>query len=271
MSEIGFWNTDTEWLNYGLTENYIKLNGEDTGYKAILRDEEMVAIVRKGYRLWPNEEALKLADKAAKLVGLEQFQVSMPGARGEDHILYDERRHKMKAIYVLTNEVDIKGDGVNVGVSVHNSIDGTSSFGCGLFTFRSICSNGVIFGRKDITAVRHRHTKGLETVLEQMQNTMTYMMEQALDIVESYRQMARRKVTASLIEKIRKSRFIPKKVLPEYLQLDEAQETLVELTEWEMYNDITELIWHNDRTGMVTKDLQFNALHKIMPLIARRF
>lgn len=269
MAKLDFWNISTEWLKYGLTEGYISLNGEDTGYKAVLRDDEMVAVVRKGYSLFPNEEALALADQAAKLVGLDRFTVKMPGARSQGNIIWGKKRHRMKAIYLPPGFHRVDGDEVNVGVSVHNSIDGSQSFGCGVFTFRGVCSNGVIFGKKDIRSIRHHHTRGLQVALERLQHTMILMMEQSLDIVESYRRMAAQKVTQELLKKIATDRFIPKKILPDYAL--EEQATIPKLTEWEVYNDVTQAIWHNDTTGLKTKGLQFDALHKIMPLTVRRF
>jgi hypothetical protein len=92
-------------------------------------------------------------------------------------------------------------------------------------------------------------------------------MDQSISLLETYRRMAATKVTDKFITKILKSR-LPAKVLPDYLKEEEAK--LPNITEWQLYNDITELIWHNEKTGLHSKTFQFNTLHSITPLTPRR-
>ena len=110
---------------------------------------------------------------------------------------------------------------MNVGVNVFNSIEGSSSFGCGLFTFREICSNSVILGYEKVFQVKRVHTKGLCRVLEEMRTRMVITMERGLDILESYRRMAQQKVMDKLVYKILKSR-LSLKVLPNYMSEEEV-------------------------------------------------
>ncbi len=240
---------------------------EETPYKAIVRDGELVKILGQGYELFPNEEALKLADQAAALVGLKPFSVSAPGLRTEGHVIFNEEETRMRAVYTLGRVERVDGDEVNVGVNVFNSIDGSSSFGCGLFTFRQICSNGVILGYEKIFQVRRIHTKGLSRVLEEMKTRMVYTMERGLAVLDSYRRMAQERVMEKLVDQILKSR-LSLKVLPNYIKEEKVE--LPDLSQWELYNDITELIWHNAEAGLQTKTFQFNTLHRVMPLQVRR-
>ena len=49
---------------FGYVEVYLKLNGEKSKYKLILRDGKLVAIVKRGYKLIPHElidEVLRLS------------------------------------------------------------------------------------------------------------------------------------------------------------------------------------------------------------------
>jgi len=262
VEKIGFGKLDDEWKQYGLSQRYIDLNDDPTGYKAILRNGEMVAIVREGYKLFPNEEAIKIADRAASLAGFDRFMVDVPGCRTIDNVIYSKSGHKVKALYAIQSPVTVDGDKVNVGVQVYNSIDGTSSFGCGLFTFRGICSNGIIFGKREIRSVKQKHTIGLQAILDELQQNMVLMMERAMSIVEDYRLMAQRKITQKLINKILDSR-VPAKVLPYYVK--EESLSVADFTEWDLYNDITELIWHNDRTALTSKEIQFTELHRVLP------
>uniref|UniRef100_A0A6M3M8F8 DUF932 domain-containing protein n=1 Tax=viral metagenome TaxID=1070528 RepID=A0A6M3M8F8_9ZZZZ len=198
---------------------------------------------------------------------MEPFAPDTYGIKNEDHVLYNAQETKMRAIYTPGKIEKVNGEEVNVGVNVFNAIDGSSSFGVGIFTFRQICGNGVIFGYEEIMHMRRSHTKGLQTHIEDMKNKMVLIMEHGSSIVDKYRQMAKQKITNAFVEKILKSR-LPARILPDYLQEEEA--TIPDITEWQLYNDITELIWHNEKTGLHTKTFQFNTLHNIVPLAPRR-
>jgi hypothetical protein len=90
-------------------------------------------------------------------------------------------------------------------------------------------------------------------------------------VLDSYKEMAERKMTEELVKRIKES-SIPKKVLPNYLKIDNGQQFLVpvtDYTEWDVYNDVTQLIWHNQDTDVTTKNTQFNALHRVMPVALR--
>lgn len=264
---LRFGEPDKTWQQYELLQYPILFGREETSYKAIVRAGSLIKILGRGYELFPNEEALKLADSAAKMAGLKPFPITAPGLRTENHVIYSEDETRIRAIYTPGKIERIDGEEVNIGINVYNSIDGSTSFGCGLFTFREICSNGVILGYEKIFSVKRMHTKGLSKVLEDMKARIILTMERGIDILESYRLMAQEKITEKLIDKILKSR-LSLKVLPDYIKEEEAQ--LPDLNQWQFYNDITELIWHNADAGLHTKTFQFNTLHRIMPLQVRR-
>jgi len=265
--EINFGDPQTAWKQYGLEQYPIQVDGKDTSYKAIFRKNSLVKVLGKSYELFPNEEALKIANAAASLAGLEPFAPKTFGVRAEGNMLYNKQETKMRAIYTPGKIQRVDGEEINVGVNVFNAIDGSSSFGCGIFTFRNICSNGVIFGYEEIMSLRRIHTKGLQAAIEDMKNKMILVMEQGAELLETYRRMAAIKVTEKFIDRILSSR-LPAKVLPYYLKEEEAK--IPDITEWQLYNDITELIWHNEKTGLHSKTFQFNTLHSIMPLTPRR-
>ena len=265
--EINFGEPYMAWKQYGLEQYPIQVDGKDTNYKAIFKDNGLVKVLGKDYELFPNEEALKIADAAASLAGLTPFAPKTFGVRAEGHMLYNKQETKMRAIYTPGKIQRVVGEEVIVGVNVFNAIDGSSSFGCGIFTFRSICSNGVIFGYEEVMSLRRIHTKGLQAAIEDMKAKMVLVMEQGTSLLETYRRMAAVKVTEKFIDRILSSR-LPAKVLPYYLKEEEAK--LPDITEWQLYNDVTELIWHNEKTGLHSKTFQFNTLHSIIPLTPRR-
>lgn len=268
---------DNKWQNYQIRQYPIDLNGNDTGYKAILREGSLVSIVRQGYMLLPNEEALKLADEAAALAGLVPFDKFTGDwyQRMEKHTILDKEGRRMHALYAINKPYTVNGEKMHLGVGIHNSIDGSTAFGAGIFTFRNACANMVLAGtknyeqafdqRRTLEYVYHRHTAKLAPVSENLKNIILLVMDRAQEIIASYRQMAARDVTAEFAEKLKKSR-LSKKVLPEYLTAEEPTVQVDKLTEWQLYNDITEKIWHNADSGLRTKEFQFTTLHKLMPL-----
>lgn len=284
MPEITFGKFDATWEQYGLTQAPILINGERTGYKAILRGNQLISIVGEGYKLIPNEEAVKIADEAAKLAGLVPFHEFTGGwfNRLEKHVIQEKDGTRIHALYAINREYDVNGDKMHLGVGVHNSIDGSTGFGCGVFTFRHACSNMVWAGmkgyeqefdqRKTIAYIYKRHTKNMfgpadnvKDFLTGLKNTILEVMEKANIILETYRKMADELVTEEFIKAIQKSR-LPKKILPEYLKkpIEELEGYIPAVTQWDVYNDITAAIWHNAKTGLKTKDFQFKVLHELI-------
>jgi len=264
--EISFGDVDSTWGQYGLEQYPILIGGEDVPYKAIFRHGRLVRVLGSDYYLFPNEEALKIGDAAARLAGLEPFSPSAPGLRAEGHVLMNREETRMRAVYTLGRAHRVDGDEVNVGVNVFNAIDGTSSFGCGLFTYRFICGNGVIMGKENLLSVRRVHTRGLERAVEELKARMVVVMEEGAGLVEGYRAMARMRVTEGLVERILGSR-LPLRVLPDYVVEEGA--AVPDVSVWQLYNDVTEAIWHNARAGLRTKTFLFSQLHRVMPLQVR--
>jgi len=138
----------SEWRDYGYQELPILYNRESTGYKAIVRRGKLVKILGEDYVLLPNEYALEIADQAAELVGLQPFKnVSVWGLQrwGAGHALVNDSEipRVMKAVYLLPDSIEkIDGEEVQVGVDIFNSIDGSTAFGAGVFTYRYISASG---------------------------------------------------------------------------------------------------------------------------------
>ena len=275
--EISLGKIDDTWQCYDLFQAPIKFNAQNTGHKAIIRKDRVVAIVRKGYELLPNEEAVKLADEAAQMAGLVPFD-EFTGEwiiRMKDHAIYDKRETRVNALYAANQHYEVNGEKMHLGVGIHNSIDGTMGFGCGIFTFRHACANMVFAGmrgyeqafdqRKTIEYVYKKHTVSLSPFKASLKNVILSVMEKATDTIRSYNLMAQKQVTQDLVERIKKSR-LSNKVLPEYLTAKEPTINPLDFTQWDLYNDITQLIWHNAKSGLKTKEFQFKTLHTIMPL-----
>ena len=151
------------------------------------------------------------------------------------------------------------------GFSVVNSIDGSLSFGVTGFTYRSMCENGVILGMRRLAWTLHRHTSSVQDLLKDFKELLTDVMEGVSKLIRAYGTLSRRKLTYEIADRIAKSK-ISKKVLPDYIEVEKG--TVKEYDEgvslWKVYNDITEAVWHNAKTGAYSKQVQFQELHKAL-------
>lgn len=282
-NQITMGEIDQKWSSYGIEQLPIFLNGEDTTNRILAKDNEFVGIVGKHYRVLPNELALELADESAKLSELVPFtdiNTHDMGYRGmtffDGHNNAIKNKWKLHAFYTTNRATEIGGEKVNIGVAVHNSIDGSMGFNVGVFTYRMICSNMVMAGFKDINRgmlgktleyLYGRHTDSLTHIVSNLKEKMVTVMEKAHLIVDSYEGMSRQRATEELIKNLRDSR-ISDKILPEYCKAEELE--VSDLSEWDVYNDITEAIWHSDRTNMDTKQTYMDQLHRVMPIVPQR-
>ena len=275
---------DTTWNRYNLAEVPLLLNGEQTKYKAILQGNQIAQIATNQYHVLPNEEAVKIADATAEQMGLVPFD-EFTGSwfqRLDDHVIRDG--FKVHALYALNEPYKVNGDEMHIGVGVHNSIDGTTSFGAGVFTFRNACRNMVLAGskgyhqdfdqRKTLEYVYKRHTAAIDPVVGQLSHIIGGIMDRAVDIIEGYKKMAKKRADDKYLDDLQtrllRSR-LPAKVYPSYLLADQDKATTLNAkpdTVWDVYNDITANIWHNDATNMRIKIFQFDHLHKVIPLQA---
>lgn len=126
--------------------------------------------------------------------------------------------------------------------------------------------------RRTLDYIYKKHTASLKELKDNLKEAILKVMEKADNIIRSYEEMAQRKITEELLQKIKNS-TLPRKLLPDYLQLDEEQTTLIEVnghTEWDIYNDLSANIWHNTKTDVATKNTQFRVLHRVLPLVVRQ-
>ena len=286
MDNISFNEPDTTWDQYNLREYPINVNGENTNQKAIIKNGELISIVSDKYMLLPNEEALNQANQIAKQSGLVPFnkfsKLNLKVVGGDEHaVLYGPHNARMHAMYAIEKEYQVNGEDMYVGVGIRNSIDGTKAFGVDLFSFRSACSNMDIIARggqrgwtlgiartKMLDTIYKRHTSGLDPKTFKYKELLANVMDRANAIIEAYEQMAIEKATKELLDNIKESR-LPNKVLPDYIT-EESVQAPENLTQWNLYNDITANIWHNQKAAMTSKLFAFGQLHKVIPLQARR-
>jgi len=85
MMKISLGTLDETWQQYNLFQAPLVFNDSQTDYKAIVRQDKIVSIVKEGYELLPNEEAVKIADSAAEMAGLIPFHELIQGRMVYSH------------------------------------------------------------------------------------------------------------------------------------------------------------------------------------------
>lgn len=290
--------SEQNWNHYGIEELKLIVNGEDIGRRLIVKDGKAVPFIpSKSYRVLPNEEAVKVADQVADELGLKKFyefigdknergkkfenQVGHKFFKNPDdfkHVLFahSDRPLKMHALYTFKEQVEIqKNDFVNVGISINNSIDGRSSFGVSLFTFREVCSN--IFwhlGKKTsrrisdsniLTALYKAHMKSLD--IDYIVKSIRQVIDSGIDVIAEYRSMTERKLLQKQAELI--VQYLPRKMVKEampYIHVEEKANkvSLVKApTIWNNFNDATGWTWHNAKTQVGTKMQQMKVIEAV--------
>lgn len=297
-ADIDAGTPDQVWSEYGLEMVPVKLDGQDTGRRLILRNGKFIADVTDRYKLLPNERAVNAADAVANELGAVPFD-DFDGdwfIPLKDNVVMDEEGRRVHALYAWDDPVRLgDGDEIQMGFAVHNSIDASLGFHVGLFTFRHACANmvwmgvhddGMAFDDRDVVVNGMRkHTSGLQVDNDALQARVKNVLMLADEVSETYDQWREQFVTESHIEEMLKR--LPEKDLPKWVRdigdvLDRAKgngtlgeavttEDLIRAempateTVWTTYNDLSESVWHDDDTSDSTKMMKFKDLHRVFP------
>lgn len=194
------------WSDYALEILPIKLDGEDTGDRYIMRNGDHLGTVSDQYRLIPNEEVVAATDQIANAIGAVPFH-DFDGdwyIKLKNNVFMDTEGRRAHALYAWDDPVDIgDGDPVQLGFGVHNSIDGSMGLRVGLFTFRHACANmvfmglnreGMNFDQRDVLShSSKKHTKGLE--IDQLKAWIQDTVQYGSYVIDAYQRWEDRDLT----------------------------------------------------------------------------
>ena len=152
-------------------------------YKAIVRNDtnSLISIVNKNYKLVPNQqlidelmEQLKRTDQKFEIDNHHSF---VRNNRMRLHILFPELRIK-----------DDSKDGIALSLYLHNSYDMSEGVRMYWGAIRSICTNGMVFG-KVLAKFYGRHTKGfkIKDLKSSLENTYKMIpdIQQRIEVLDS--------------------------------------------------------------------------------------
>jgi len=256
---IEFGKPLVEWEEYKLKEVPILYNGEESRFKAVIKDGNLVTILGIGYRLLPNEEAVRIAGEVAGELGAKPV---------DEAATYNRHATRVYCSYILPDEkYDIVGkDIIFPGFTIQNGIDGYLAFSCSGFTYRQICANGAFIGYKQMARFYRRHTKGLEVDRVAIRGVIHKVLDETRKAIKVYAKLAELELNEELATKLAK--LLPKKVLPDYIRVERGQLKAFEARDlWSVYNDVTAAIWHNAKADIDSKAWHFQVLHQIIPVV----
>ncbi|MEM2365663.1 MAG: hypothetical protein QXL06_01840 [Nitrososphaerota archaeon] len=255
MFEVDF--VSFEWSDYGFQEIYLKFNGKPIPWKAIVRDNTLVNITSRQYRLLPNEVALAAADEAAAEIGAVKIADYLDPT-GRLYVLYD-----------IKSDVEIiKNVKSKLGIYVYNSVDGSLAFGASILNILEKNSKRFysfmpphfmttfLSPEAAIAIVRKMHRMSLDVEVEKISTKLKALVDRAIEAAEIFRLWSEIKIDEE-ISKVLLGR-LPQVYLPHYIKAMSEGVTLTELlTVWDAYVDISENIWTSSSGKKASIDRKF--------------
>lgn len=230
--------------------------------KVILRQKnglEVVAIVGKNFALIPNEFVEDMTEKAIAGYGLTRLKVMKDRYENTLRIdLLTEKRAEVR-----------KGDIVQFGVSIRNSIDGTSALAVDLFSYRLVCKNGATAKSADLTFTA-RHIGDPRELVKEFHKALAQVLERFDTLLQLYRKMAVTKLDMDKAKHIAALRLPEKyyKYTPILIREDgEVELRSHNYTLWDTFNDITNVLTYNSRAAPIARSYIGHRLHRVMQSI----
>lgn len=263
---------ETPRLSYELMKEYpadnlleyrVHLNGAPQPAKHLVTvtDGKMQIMAQHtmAYKVVPFSQSLKASDDVATEIGAVPFnEFKGPWfTKATAHTMFDKMGKQMHALYAFNQPVEIQpGDTIQLGFSIHNSYDKSTSLGGGFFTFRHACQNMFFMGmgkrgmgfdtRKVLAYFSASHTKSRTT--EDIRGMMRIMTDEGMRIVNAIRKL--KNFDLEKVEAERIFKLMPKKEIEKlsWARLEGKEKTPVLLgtvNKYKVWNDVTDYLSHS--------------------------
>jgi hypothetical protein len=159
-------------------------------------------------------------------------------------------------------------DLVQFGVSIRNSIDGSTALGVDGFTYRLACRNGATARIPNVT-FNAKHVGNVDRLLDAFREALRTALEYCQQLAELYRKATRIKVTKEIAERLVELNLpmMYYKYTPIRLNVDGKDveiDVIREDTLWNTFNGITYVITHNSRANPIARSRMTHRLHRVM-------
>lgn len=283
-------NPDLTWAKYGTITYKLNLQNKygkvyDNGQlKCITQNNFALAVVKRAYIVLPHEPIDEIVNEFVDnpsngLRLLDEPKVTAHGINKYWLLIDDKHALKVRDSFE-------KNDEIKFGVAIRNSIGGRLAFGCDLFTYRTICMNGAVYGYNDLGSFSMRHFGyDVEKMTNALFSTLRDQLGRASEIMHYYNKFAQTKLgnNKPLFEKL--AEHISLKYLPnedEGLIVKQPnkkkgqersfviKQNLQEQSLWKLFNTITANVWHEkalsfDMIRHSTKKLHETLIEEVAP------
>ena len=239
----------TTWeKQYGITEiplNVRDMSGteyEDHKYKGVFFNGMYGCMVKQSYVVYPNEEVNavlhKWVDRPGSGLKIVKQYFSHGGSASYWQIMSDKYAEVQK------------GDKIQIGCLVRNSIGTYVALGADLFTYRLICSNGAIAKGSDLGSIAVRHIGDRNIMVKEFSKGLEQILDRTAGLIHYYKEAAKMKVNQLIAESWAKR--IPQRALPPQIEVNTKTEKVTLTGQpnlWTAFNDITANVWKNESQG----------------------
>ena len=269
-------------VKFGNENNY---TGEYKGIYNTSKDE-LSQIATKKYSIIQHRDVVNGVHAAIDRLGLEvNGKITDNGDRIEGwlHFTNDDE-------YRIVEPGSTGDEDIKLGIQFQNSYDGSCSMMLQGFGYRSICSNGMILGKKMLGKYHRRHV-GDENTAERIQEIAKDVMddiarrsdrvqamiegahEDVLEKTEIYELLDERFSAQKHIENILENLDITLITTKEENEQGEEEEEInlikeedasENITKWEVYNAITAYATHSDEITQNTAENIHNESQKVL-------
>ena len=223
----------------------------------------LVSIVGRNFAVIPNQLIMQMVADVSKDLNLSTLSVK-----------YTKNGYAMRIDLLSERKQPIEvNDLVQFGVSIRNSIDGSTALGVDGFTYRLACRNGATAKIPNVT-FNAKHVGDVNKLLDAFREALRTALEYCHQLAELYRQATRIKVTKEIAGKLVELRLpmmyykytpIRLKVDDKDIEIDVARED----TLWNTFNSITYVITHKSRANPIARSRMTHRLHRVMQEIVR--
>jgi len=234
--------TDDHWQEYNIAEKYLNYEGITTKYKGIIKNNKLAALVSKRYTVIPNE---LLKEEIVPLI--EQF-----GYQQLDSPAKPISENRYLQYFIDPKLHNIGNDTIKLGLLLRNSIDGSISLGLEGFTYRTLCSNGMIAGKGTVYSFTKKHMGDAKEILNGLEEGVALVNKSLLQVLEKYDHLMRKRFETNQYNQLKDA--LPKKLIIGTVKF------LNTGTEWQAFNEVSANVWHNHK---INQSRQYSSMQVI--------
>jgi hypothetical protein len=218
----------------------------------------LVSIVSKNFAVIPNQLIMQMVADVSKDLNLSTLSVK-----------YTKNGYAMRIDLLSERKEAVEVDDiVQFGVSIRNSIDGSTALGVDGFTYRLACRNGATARLQNVT-FNAKHVGNVDRLLDTFREALRTALEYCHQLAELYRKATRIKVTKEIAERLVELRLpmMYYKYTPIRLKVDGKDveiDVIRENTLWNTFNSITYMITHKSRANPIARSRMTHRLHRVL-------